>query len=215
MNKISRANKKALIRIARELPQGDALRRAILGGLKKAEEEGGGKGGGAFIKFLEEVGDEKVKNPDTGNTVKVKSLSGPKGKALVQKEFEKWKEDQKKKKDDKKPKDKGDKKPEDKDKGDKKPKDKGEKKLTKDMEPWDVPVLNNIKDFTSKLKIEDKAKKKVNDLIGDALADATTEDLGDLIKEFERVRDFNYEGGDDEYASGLDYLVDDLRKSMK
>tara|TARA_B100000745_G_scaffold300398_1_gene254221 strand:+ start:4560 stop:5195 length:636 start_codon:yes stop_codon:yes gene_type:complete len=65
---------------------------------KLAEDaESNVSGEGAFSDFMKEVGDQKVKNPDTGNMVKVKSLKGPKGKALVQKEFEKWKGDSNKK----------------------------------------------------------------------------------------------------------------------
>lgn len=51
--------------------------------------------------FLKEHGDKKVRNPDTGNDVKLKSLKGDKGKKLLQKEFEKWNKAQKGKGDDK------------------------------------------------------------------------------------------------------------------
>lgn len=61
-------------------------------------EESGGSGGGVsglWVKFLEDVGDDKVTNPDTGRQNALKSLGkGPKGKKLQQKMFEKWKEDQ-------------------------------------------------------------------------------------------------------------------------
>lgn len=88
-----------MIRLAQSLPVGDESRRAILAALKAAaeDEEGGpskGGFGGSYAQFLMEVGDQKVRNPDTGNEVKVKSLKGPKGKALLQKEFEKWKKSQ-------------------------------------------------------------------------------------------------------------------------
>jgi hypothetical protein len=53
--------------------------------------------GGNFIKFLEEEGDTKVTNPDTGNLVKIKSLSrGEKGKKYQKELFLKWKENQNK-----------------------------------------------------------------------------------------------------------------------
>ena len=48
------------------------------------------KPGGKFIQFMEEMGDEKVRNPDTGNDVKLKSLKGEKGKKLQHEKFEKW-----------------------------------------------------------------------------------------------------------------------------
>ena len=46
--------------------------------------------GGQFVQFMKEMGDEKVKNPDTGNIVKLKSLKGDKGKKIQQDEFKKW-----------------------------------------------------------------------------------------------------------------------------
>jgi DNA topoisomerase IB len=58
-----------------------------------AEEDAGGSGGsigGAFLEFLKEEGDNKVKSPDTGNQVKLKSLKGDKGKKVQQEEFQKW-----------------------------------------------------------------------------------------------------------------------------
>jgi len=58
-----------------------------------AEEDAGGSGGsigGAFLEFLKEEGDKKVKSPDTGNQVKLKSLKGDKGKKVQQDEFQKW-----------------------------------------------------------------------------------------------------------------------------
>jgi len=62
-----------------------------------AEEEeavpGGGGGkmpGGQWIEFMKEEGDKTIKNPDTGNTVKFKSLKGDKGKKLLRKKFEQW-----------------------------------------------------------------------------------------------------------------------------
>ncbi len=57
---------------------------------------GGGKPSGKFIEFMKEEGDKKLRNPDTGNNVKLKSLNGPKGKEVVRKLFEKWLDDQKK-----------------------------------------------------------------------------------------------------------------------
>lgn len=57
-----------------------------------AEEDAGSGGGvgGAFLEFLKEEGDKKLKNPDTGNQVKLKSLKGDKGKKVQQEEFQKW-----------------------------------------------------------------------------------------------------------------------------
>ena len=54
------------------------------------DSSGSKKPGGKFLQFMEEVGEDKVKNPDTGNQVKVKSLNGPKGRKWVQKQFQKW-----------------------------------------------------------------------------------------------------------------------------
>jgi DNA topoisomerase-1 len=58
----------------------------------EAEEESGSGGGvsGAFLEFLKEEGDKKLKNPDTGNDVKLKSLKGDKGQKLQQELFQKW-----------------------------------------------------------------------------------------------------------------------------
>lgn len=98
-----------IIRIASELPVGDPTRRKLLAILKVAEdgdeeEKGGGSGkpSGKFLEFMEEVGDQRVKNPDTGNEVYVKSLKGPKGQKLVQKQFQEWLAKKDDKKDDKK-----------------------------------------------------------------------------------------------------------------
>ena len=52
-------------------------------------QDGGGVSG-KFIQFMEEEGDSEVKNPDTGNTVKLKSLKGDKGQRIQRQEFEKW-----------------------------------------------------------------------------------------------------------------------------
>lgn len=63
----------------------------------EGEEDGSsGKGGvsGKFLQFMEEEGDSEVKNPDTGNTVKLKSLKGDKGRKVQQQEFQKWLNDQ-------------------------------------------------------------------------------------------------------------------------
>lgn len=46
---------------------------------------------GSYAEFLKFIGDQKVKNPDTGRTVKYKSLKGPKGQELLAREYEKWK----------------------------------------------------------------------------------------------------------------------------
>jgi hypothetical protein len=108
---LTATDRSALIRLASSLPVGSPERRVVLAGLDKVAEDGdeekdsggSGKPSGKFIEFMEEVGDQKVRNPDTGNEVKVKSLKGEKGKALVQKEFQKWlkepKKDEPKKKD--------------------------------------------------------------------------------------------------------------------
>ena len=104
---ITAADRRHLIRLAATLRKGSPLRRSVLSGLRLAEEEGGGKGGGkgggpgkALMKFLEEVGDQKTKNPDTGNEVKVKTLSSApkdsKAYKLFQDQFDKWKKQQEK-----------------------------------------------------------------------------------------------------------------------
>jgi tRNA nucleotidyltransferase/poly(A) polymerase len=55
------------------------------------EDSGSGGGvGGKYLEFLKEMGDKQMKNPDTGNQVKLKSLKGDKGKKLQQDEFQKW-----------------------------------------------------------------------------------------------------------------------------
>lgn len=46
--------------------------------------------GSTFTDFMEVEGDKKVHNPDTGNTVEIKSLKGPKGQDLVQRLFHDW-----------------------------------------------------------------------------------------------------------------------------
>jgi hypothetical protein len=67
-------------------------------GEDEAKPSGGSKKpGGKFIQFMKEEGDTKVRNPDTGNQVKLKSLNGPKGKKVVQKAFQKWLAEQDKK----------------------------------------------------------------------------------------------------------------------
>lgn len=76
------------LRVANGFP---TIRTADEGG----EEEnsaggGGGRPSGKFIEFMKEEGDGKVRNPDTGNDVKIKSLKGPKGKKLVNQLFKKW-----------------------------------------------------------------------------------------------------------------------------
>lgn len=56
------------------------------------EEESKGKGkmpSGKFLEFLEDW-KQKVRNPDTGNMVSVKSLKGPAGKKLQQQMFKRW-----------------------------------------------------------------------------------------------------------------------------
>lgn len=85
-----------IIRLAYTNPE---LREELLPLLKTADEgeeesepASGGKGklSGKFIEFMEFAGDTTVRNPDTGNTVKIKSLKGPRGKKLVQKLFQEW-----------------------------------------------------------------------------------------------------------------------------
>ena len=83
-----------LIRLAHNKPE---LRSKILPLIKQADEgEEEAKAGpskrpgGKFIQFMKEMGDEKVRNPDTGNDVKLKSLKGDRGKKLQHEKFEKW-----------------------------------------------------------------------------------------------------------------------------
>lgn len=75
----------------------DAAARVALRFLLAQDGEGdddssSGKGGvsSKFVQFMEEEGDTEVKSPDTGNTVKLKSLKGDKGRQIQQQEFEKW-----------------------------------------------------------------------------------------------------------------------------
>jgi len=75
-----------LIRLAHVNP---ALRPHLLPMLRQAKKDKPSK---SFKEFLDEVGDDRVRNPDTGNMVKVKSLKGPKGEALLNKEFLRWQE---------------------------------------------------------------------------------------------------------------------------
>jgi hypothetical protein len=95
MKKLSSEDRTSLIKLAASLPKGSSEKKILLASLKSAEDEAGGGGGGvsgAYIEFMKEVGDNKIRNPDTGNDVMMKSLKGPKGKKLIQKEFEAWKE---------------------------------------------------------------------------------------------------------------------------
>ena len=82
-----------LIRLAYAKPE---LREKILPLIKQADEDEEAKAGpskrpgGKFIQFMKEMGDEKVRNPDTGNDVKLKSLKGDRGRKLQKEKFEKW-----------------------------------------------------------------------------------------------------------------------------
>ena len=83
-----------IIRLAHEKPE---LRSKLLPLLKESSDEGeeakagpSKRPGGKFVQFMKEMGDEKVRNPDTGNDVKLKSLKGEKGKKLQKEKFEKW-----------------------------------------------------------------------------------------------------------------------------
>ena len=123
------SDRSALIRLASTFPVGSPVRKVIL--RKVAEEDAGGSGkpSGKFIEFMEEVGDQKVKNPDTGNEVKVKSLKGEKGQKLVQEQFQKWLKSKEKG---------GDKEKDDKPKGKDEGKDEGKKdEGKKDDKPWE------------------------------------------------------------------------------
>lgn len=56
------------------------------------EEDSTGRGPNPlFLEFIEEMGDAKFRNPETGMDVKLKSLSKTeKGRVIVKREFEKW-----------------------------------------------------------------------------------------------------------------------------
>lgn len=99
----------SIIRLAYSLPKGSNGRRELLALLKEGDApviedesqsetgKGPGKGPGKLmLRFLEEVGDQKVRNPDTDNQVKVTTLSSkPKDSRaykLFLSEFERWKE---------------------------------------------------------------------------------------------------------------------------
>lgn len=60
---------------------------------EEAEEESSSSGGrvsGKFLEFLEDTKAERVRNPDTGRMVFIKSLKGPLGRKLQQKLFQDW-----------------------------------------------------------------------------------------------------------------------------
>jgi len=117
------SDRSVLIRLASSLPVGSPVRKVIL----RKVAEGEAKSDASFLKFMDEVGDQKVKNPDTGNEVKVKSLKGEKGQKLVQEQFQKWLKSKEKG---------GDKEKDDKPKG----KDEGKEKKDegkKDDKPWE------------------------------------------------------------------------------
>jgi len=101
------SSRSLMIRLAASLPPHSPARVRVLRTLlaeEGAEEDSSGSGGGvsgSFLEFMEEVGDNRVTNPDTGNNVKVKSLKGPKGKKLVQEEFQRRLEKRKDKGEDK------------------------------------------------------------------------------------------------------------------
>ena len=137
-----------LIRLAHAKPE---LREKILPLIKQADEgEEEAKAGpskrpgGKFIQFMKEMGDEKVRNPDTGNDVKLKSLKGERGKKLQKEKFDKWLASQEKSKSE----DKGSKPPakseEAEDKGSDKPSGSGGK--SNPLKPIDVdfPALHKI-----------------------------------------------------------------------
>lgn len=101
----------ALIKLAATFPADSTDRRVLLATLRKMSEEvseeeskpsssQGKVPGGILLKFLDEQGDNKLKNPDTGNLVKVKTLSSkPKDTAAYKtfkKMFEQWLEQKKK-----------------------------------------------------------------------------------------------------------------------
>ena len=95
--------------------------------LRAQDEEDSSSGGGAglsgkFIEFLKEMGDTTVRNPDTNNWVKLKSLKGDRGKDMQRREFRKWVKKQRRKRKPKDEKSKGGK-PKDEKSKDEKPKD--------------------------------------------------------------------------------------------
>ena len=88
--------RKALIRLAHAKPE---LRSELLPLLVKSAQEmaeeantsGKGGVGGKFLKFLEEKGNDRVLNPETGRKIKIKSLGRTYvTKKIQKKEFEKW-----------------------------------------------------------------------------------------------------------------------------
>ncbi len=122
------AHLEAEVRVARLEAEVQRLKRhAADEGGDDAGGGGGGKPSGKFIQFMEEEGGKRLRNPDTGNDVMLKSLKGPKGKKLQQDAFKKWLDQQ-----DKKDKPKGGKPKGEKSKGEK---PKGEK--PKDEKPKD------------------------------------------------------------------------------
>ena len=88
----------ATIRLAYENPE---LRPYLLPLIAEDEgDEGSSSSSGVsgdMVEFMKEFGDKIIRNPDTGNYVKVKSLKGDKGKRYVKEQFLKWKEKRDKK----------------------------------------------------------------------------------------------------------------------
>jgi len=157
----------------------------------EGEEEDEGSGGkshadGWWKKFLHEVKNEKVKNPESGRDVEVPSLQngakGGKAQALLHKLFEEW-EEKKKKEEGSDPKDKGD-------KGDKEddPKGKGDSEGPK-------VTGEELRGMT-----DDDLREKLGDAITEG-DDETYEQLADeLLKRQDAAKPKGEEPADEESA---------------
>ena len=209
MKNLTASDRKNLIRLASELPKGSDERRALLSGLKISGEEGedtssssGGGVSGLYLEFMEEVGDEKRKNPDTDQEAKIRNWKGEKGKKIIQEEFKKWKEDRAKKNDEGGGDEGGgDEGGQEKDKGGQE-KDKGGKKTPADMSGADrmKAVSKGVSDALGKHKslfkelLADDPHGEVADMSMDELQDAGslkenedgswTGDLPDILAAF-------------------------------
>jgi hypothetical protein len=209
----------SVIKLAYEKP---ALRDALLPVIsrhtatqKLAEDGGepdeakaapGGKpaASGQMIEFIKEKGDERVKNPDTGNQVKIKSLGGgPKSKKLQKDLFKKWLDS---KKDTPKPKKKAPKEDDSKGKTKKKKEDSPSKK-DKSTSPGKAKSYSfgvTEKDVTRVRKEYAKTLTSIKDSLGKATRESSLNSYKDpaatryTVKEGSKAQDLLKSLSDDE-----------------
>jgi hypothetical protein len=208
----------AALSVAASLPTGDLTRRSLLrvlaadeGGDEDGKGGKGGKGGGPsnlVKKFLAEIADDTVRNPDTNQMVLLRNLQsrpeGSWGRKEWDDAFEAWKakeervkaEEAKKKKekkddggDDKKPKD---------DKGDKKPK----KEPEDPREKWGPKYVKKLEGIhAEREKLEEavhEAESKQTDVYGEveAARERAGFKAGDPAAERQKVIDAMEDGVD-------------------